>query len=57
MPKKEVLKKKNVAHLLKAVFHPMQLPKDHMLLDEEEADVLYLHFEDQTGPTHSRNVG
>ena len=32
-----------------------QLTKNHMWLDyDEEADVLYLHFEDQPRSTHSQ---
>jgi len=54
MAKKELLEKKSMTHLLKAVAHLVQLPKTHMWLDyDEEADVLYLHFEDQPGSTHS----
>lgn len=54
MAKREILEKKNMSHLLKAVSHLVQLPKTHMWLDyDEEADVLYLHFEDQPGSTHS----
>ncbi len=48
MAKREILEKKSMAHLLKAVSHLVQLPKTHMWLDyDEEADVLYVHFEDQ----------
>ncbi len=54
MAKREILEKKSMAHLLKAVSHLVQLPKTHMWLDyDEKADVLYLHFEDQPGSTHS----
>ena len=54
MAKREILEKKSMAHLLKAVSHLVQLPKTHMWLDyDEEADVLYVHFEDQPRSTHS----
>ncbi|MCI0528066.1 MAG: DUF2283 domain-containing protein [Nitrospira sp.] len=51
---KEVLEEKSLAHLLKAASHLVQLPKSQMRLDyDEEADVLYIHFEDGAGSTHS----
>jgi len=54
MAKREILEKKSLSHLLKAVSHLVQLPKTHMRLDyDEKADVLYVHFEDQPGSTHS----
>lgn len=54
MAKREILEKKSMAHLLKPVFHLVQLPKTHMWLDYDEgADVLYVHFEDQPRSTHS----
>ena len=54
MAKREILAKKSIAHLLKAVFHLVQLPKTHMWLSyDDAADVLYLHFEDQPRSTHS----
>ena len=54
MAKREVLEKKSMVHLLKAVSHLVQLPKTHMRLDyDEEADVLYLHFEDRPNSTRS----
>ena len=54
MAKREVLEKKSMSHLLKAVSHLVELPRTHMWLDyDEEADVLYLHFEDQPRSTHS----
>ena len=54
MAKREILGKKTLSHLLKAVAHLVQLPKTHMRLDyDDEADVLYLHFEDGPGSTHS----
>lgn len=54
MAKREVLEKKSMSHLLKAVSHLVQLPKTHMWLDyDEAADVLYLHFEDKPSSTHS----
>jgi uncharacterized protein YuzE len=60
MAKREILEKKTLSHLLKAVAHLVQLPKTHMRLDyDDEADVLYLHFEDRPGSTYSemRNDG
>jgi uncharacterized protein YuzE len=54
MAKREVLEKKSMAHLLKAVSHLVQLPRTHMWLDYDEgADVLYVHFEDRPRSTHS----
>ena len=54
MAKREILEKKSLSHLLKAVSHLVQLPRTHMWLDyDEEADVLYLHFEDRPRSTHS----
>lgn len=55
MAKSAILEKNNMSHLLKAVSHLVQLPKTHMWLDyDEEADVLYLHFEDRPGSTRSQ---
>ena len=54
MAKREILEKKSLSHLLKAVSHLVQLPRTHMWLDyDEEADVLYLHFENRPRSTHS----
>jgi uncharacterized protein YuzE len=51
---KEVLAPKSLAHLLQAVAHLVQLPKTQMWLDyDEEADVLYIHFEKKPSSTHS----
>ncbi len=51
---KEILEAENLAHLLQAVSHLVQLPKLHMWLDyDEEADVLYVHFEEKPASTHS----
>lgn len=51
---KEVLEKKSLEHLLKAVSHLIRLPKRRMRLDyDEEADVLYVHFRDKVASTHS----
>lgn len=51
---KEVLEEKSLDHLLKAASHLVQLPKSRMRLDyDEEADVLYIHFQDEPGSTHS----
>lgn len=55
MAKREILEKKSLSHLLKAVPHLVQLPRTHMWLDyDEDADVLYLHFENQPRSTHSQ---
>jgi uncharacterized protein YuzE len=55
MAKSAILEKKSMSHLLKAVSHLVQLPKTHMWLDyDEEADVLYVHFEDQPSSTRSQ---
>ena len=54
MAKREILEKKSMAHLLTAVSHLVQLPKKHMWLDyDEEADALYVHFEERPSSTHS----
>ncbi len=54
MAKRERLEKKSMGHLLKAVSHLVQLPKTRMWLDyDEDVDVLYLHFEEKAGSTHS----
>lgn len=51
---KEVLEEKSLGHLLKAVSHLVQLPKRRIWLDyDEEADVLYVHFAEEVGSTHS----
>lgn len=51
---KEILEEKSINYLLKAVSYLVRLPKNHMWLDyDEEADVLYLHFEDHPSSTHS----
>jgi len=51
---KEVLEEKSINDLLKAVSHLVKLPKTRMWLDyDAEADVLYLHFEEKPGSTHS----
>ena len=55
MAKREILEKKSLSHLLKAVSHLVQLPRTHMWLDyDEDADVLYLHFENHPRSTHSQ---
>lgn len=55
MAKSAILEKKSMSHLLKAVSHLVQLPQTHMWLDyDEEADVLYVHFEDQPSSTRSQ---
>lgn len=51
---KEVLEKKSLDHLLKAVSHLVRLPKSEMRLNyDEDADVLYVHFKDNPASTHS----
>lgn len=58
MAKREILEKKSMAHLLKAVSHLVQLPRTQMWLDyDEEADTLYVHFEDHPASTHSEMRG
>lgn len=53
MAKREILEKRSMAHLLKAVSHLVQLPRTHMWLDYDEgADVLYVHFDDRPRSTH-----
>src|SRR5205823_38562 len=47
MAKREILEKKSLTHLLKAASHLVRLPQTHVRLDyDEDADVLYLHFDD-----------
>jgi hypothetical protein len=54
MAKAEILEKKSLSHLLKAVSHLVQLPRTQMRLDyDEEDDVLYVHFDDRTVSTHT----
>ena len=51
---KEVLEERSINDLLKAVSHLVKLPKSRMWLDYDAgADVLYLHFEQEPGSTHS----
>ena len=51
---KEVLEEKSINDVLKAVSHLVKLPKTRMWLDyDAEADVLYLHFEEEPGSSHS----
>ena len=51
---KEKLAEKTLAHILRATAHLVQLPMTNMRLAyDEEADVLYLHFEDEPTTTHS----
>lgn len=53
---KEVLEEKSIDDLLKAVSHLVKLPRTRMWLDYDmEADVLYLHFEEVPGSTHSES--
>ncbi|MEW6359579.1 MAG: DUF2283 domain-containing protein [Planctomycetota bacterium] len=50
----ELLKDTNVRHILKATANLIKLPKRKMWLDyDEEADVVYLHFEEKPRSTHS----
>ncbi len=54
MAKRETLEKKPLGHLLKAIAHLVQLPQTHMWLDyDEQADALYVHFEDKPTSNHS----
>lgn len=51
---REVLAERSLAHLLRAVTHLVHLPKRQMWLDyDEDADVLYVHFEEKPRSTHS----
>jgi uncharacterized protein YuzE len=50
----EVLEEKSIYELLKAVSHLVKFPKTQMWLDyDTEADVVYLHFEEEPASTHS----
>ncbi len=50
----EVLKESNINYLLQATPYLVKFPKTHIWLDYDvEADVLYLHFEEQPHSTHS----
>jgi len=43
-----------IGHLLKATASLIKLPKTKMWLDyDDEADVLYVHFEEKPSSTHS----
>lgn len=51
---KEVLAGQSLEHLMEAASHLIRLPKRHLRVDyDEEADVLYIHFEDSPYSTHS----
>jgi len=51
---KERLAEKSLEHLIEAASHLVQFPKKHIRADyDEEADVLYIHFEDSPSSTHS----
>ena len=51
---KEKLANQTLSHLVEATAHLAQLPKANMrLANDEEADVLYVHFEDMTPSSHS----
>ena len=55
MAKPEILEKRSLTHLLKAVSHLVQLPRTQMWLDyDDEADVLYVHFENKARSTRSQ---
>lgn len=50
----EVLEETSVPYVLGAVSNLLKLPKHRMWLDyDEEADVLYIHFEARPSSTHS----
>ncbi len=54
MAKREILEKKSMTHLLKAVAHLVQLPKTRMWLDyDAEGDTLYIHFAERPASSHS----
>ncbi len=59
MAKREILAKKSMAHLLKAVSHLVQLPKTHLWLDyDEKADFLIglpLFSTHRSGADHSNS--
>lgn len=51
---KELLEVEVLDPLLKAATHLVQLPQSHMWLDyDDEADVLYVHFEAKPTSNHS----
>ncbi len=51
---KEALAEENIEYLLKAASNLVKVPKPHMWLDyDEDADVLYIHFEEKPRSTHS----
>ena len=51
---KGAVEEKCLDHLLKAVSHLVRLPARQMRLAyDEQADVVYVHFPDQAGSTHS----
>jgi len=50
----EVVEEKNIGYLLKAIDNLIKFPKTRMWLDHDvEADVLYIHFEENPGSNHS----
>lgn len=50
----EILEVEALGHLVKAASHLVQLPKSHLWFDyDEQADVLYVHFEEKPRSTHS----
>ncbi|MBM4048546.1 MAG: DUF2283 domain-containing protein [Planctomycetes bacterium] len=51
---REVLERSSLNSLLKVVSHLVKLPKRRMWLDyDTDADVVYLHFQEKPGSTHS----
>jgi len=54
---REVLEQKSLNGLIRAVSHLIKLPKRRIWLDyDEDADVVYLHFEEKPRSTHSEMV-
>lgn len=49
-----MIEEKSINHLLQATSHLIRLPQKHMWLDyDEQADVLYVHFEEKPSSNHS----
>lgn len=49
-----MIEEKSINHLLQAASHLIRLPQKHMWLDyDEQADVLYIHFEENPSSNHS----
>jgi uncharacterized protein YuzE len=50
----KLLEPNNIGYLFKATVNLIKLPQKKMWLDyDEQADVLYLHFEEKPSSTHS----